>query len=277
MPDAKFLYALSWEEKARINPLWAVMSVSDFESLGPDPAAWTAEQVEAFFAKGEVMFDIFLRPTMTRLGLVPGQATVAEYGSGMGRILRAVRRAGYDCAGVDISPTMLEHSRRLVPEVTRLSVIGDAGRSDLPDGLADFVYSYAVVQHIQRLSGVRRAVREMARLLKPGGFMRLQFQPLDLPFKAPLVQRQWGINFEHRSVTLRWIPIARAVRVPGPLGRVKLPVVLARAHTHWTGVPLRWRTLQRCLDDAGIELWGLERDAGASWHSVWALGRKRER
>jgi SAM-dependent methyltransferase len=276
VPDAKFLYSLSWEEKARINPLWAVMSVSEFESLGGDPAAWTTEQVDAFFAKGEAMWSIFLRPTITRLGLVPGQATIAEYGSGMGRILRAVRRGGYDCAGVDISPTMLEHSRRLVPEVPRVAVLDAAGRSELPEGLADFVYSYAVVQHIQRLSDVRRAVREMARLLKPGGFLRLQFQPLDLPFRAPLLQRQWGINFEHRSITARWLPLARA-GVPGALGRVRLPVVLARSHTHWTGVPLAWRTLERCLADGGIDLWGLERDPGANWHSVWALGRKRER
>ena len=179
-----FTDRLTWEEKARVNPLWAVMAVDEFAACGPDPGAWSPEEIALFFEKGRMLFNVFLKPPLERLRLGPDRTFVVEYGSGMGRILRAINEAGYRCAGVDISETMLQHSRRLVPQLKDLYLLGRDGGVPLPDGVADYVYSYAVLQHIPRTSLIQRAVGEMCRILKPGGILRLQFQPGTMPFGA---------------------------------------------------------------------------------------------
>lgn len=272
MISRQFTDVLTWEEKARLNPLWAVMSVPDFEGADADPSHWTREQIDLFFQKGRLLFDVYLAPILRRSGLESTRARVLEYGSGMGRILRAVHAAGYDAAGVDISPTMLQHSRRLVPEVTDIHLVDRDGTIPLPDSSADLVYSYAVLQHIARRSLVRHAVGEMCRVLKPGGFLRLQFQPGSMPFGSAPKESLRAINFEARSLVMRWVALQRRWRLPNWIPRV--PVVLFRSHSHWAGVPLRWQTMRRYLAAGGVRLVSLERDPVADWNSVWILGRK---
>ncbi len=272
MITRRFTEALTWEEKARVNPLWAVMSVPEFEQADADPSRWTGEQLALFFEKGQLLFDVYLRPVLQRSGLAGRSARLIEYGSGMGRILRAVRSAGHEAAGVDISSTMLEHSRRLLPEVADLHLVGADGRIPLPEASADLVYSYAVLQHIARKSQVRRAVSEMCRLLKPGGFLRLQFQPGSMPFGWGHREMTRAINFERHSLVLRWVALQRRWEVPAWIP--PLPALLLRSHSHWAGVPLRWQTMRRWLASGGVRLLSLERDPVAEWNSVWLLGRK---
>ncbi len=267
-----FTDRLTWEEKARVNPLWAVMSVDEFAGVAADPAQWTPGQLALFFAKGEALFDIFLRPPLARVRVAPADGFVVEYGSGMGRILRAVCRAGYRAAGVDISSTMLEHSRRLVPEVGELHHLRHDGGIPVADGTADYVYSYAVLQHIPRVSLVRRAVAEMCRILKPGGLLRLQFQPGSMPFGSAPFAATRALNFEHRSLTFRWVDPHTRWTLPGWVPR--LPLLRVRTHNHWSGVPLRWERMQGFLRDGGVRLLSLERDPAAEWNSVWLLGKK---
>jgi SAM-dependent methyltransferase len=197
-----------------------------------------------------------------------------EYGSGMGRILRALRDAGYDCAGIDISPTMLENSRRLVPDVTDLHLLDASGRTDLPSSSAEFVFSYAVLQHIAERTAVRTAIGEMCRLLRRDGLLKLQFQPATLPFHVPFRERQMVVAFNRRTLWFRWCSLRGRRFVPAQLERFSLPLVFLRRHGNWSGVPLPWRSLERLLNQNGVRLLGLERDPGASWNSVWALGRK---
>ncbi len=267
-----FTNRLTWEEKARKNPLWAVMSVDEFAGADGEPASWTPEQLALFFGKGRSLFEIFIRPALLRAGLVPGQAFVLEYGSGMGRVLKAVHDAGYRCAGVDISETMLRHSRRLVPEVDELYALPSDGRIPVADGSVDYVYSYAVLQHIERRGLVRKAVGEMCRVLKRGGLIRLQFQPGSMPFGGRLHGVTHAVNLEHRSLVFRWVDLRRRWSVPAWIP--PLPVVLLQRHNHWSGVPLSWRTMRHFLKEGGVRLLSLERDATAEWNSVWLLGRK---
>ncbi|HEY5410568.1 MAG TPA: class I SAM-dependent methyltransferase, partial [Caulobacteraceae bacterium] len=121
--------------------------------------------LEAFFAKGRDLVERNLLP-------LPDQGLIVEFGCGAGRILRHIYEQGRDCAGIDISPTMVDLCRRLVPQAQAHVFAG--GRTPLPDGCASLVYSYAVVQHISRLSDYFAAFDEMCRLVAPGGVLRVQ-------------------------------------------------------------------------------------------------------
>lgn len=270
MQDATFRDTLSWEEKARINPLWAVMSVPEFENLGPDPAQWTREQIDLFFQKGRLLADVYLEPPLRRAGLA--NCRVFEYGSGMGRLLNAFAERGYTCAGVDISTTMLEHSRTLVPAVTDLHLLRPDGSVPLPDASTDYVYSYAVLQHIARRSQVRKAVLEMCRLLRPGGLMRLQLQASSVPLRRPKLGVIRAVNFERHSLVYRWVRLQR--RLPLPDWVPAVPALYVHRHGNWAGVPLRWSSVEALLNRSGVKVYGLEVDPTADWNSVWLLGKK---
>ncbi len=151
----------SWEEMAQENALAAVMTTPDMMAS----SGLTDARLSDFFSRGR---DIFQRHIMP----VPSDGLIVEYGCGAGRILRAVANEGYACAGIDISPTMVDLCRRFVPSAE--THLLEKGRTPLPDGCASLVFSYAVVQHIALLSDYEKAFGEMCRLLRPGGVLKVQ-------------------------------------------------------------------------------------------------------
>jgi SAM-dependent methyltransferase len=159
----------SWEEKARENPLYAVMTMPEMQDAGA--VEFSEEHLKLFFEKGRKLADRLVIPS---LALAPEAGIVVEYGCGAGRILNALVERGIACAGVDISQTMLDHAKRLVPGIGSLVCLDGAGNVALPNGCARLVYSYAVVQHIDKLSAYTKAVREMCRMLSPWGQLVLQ-------------------------------------------------------------------------------------------------------
>ncbi|MDP3880104.1 MAG: class I SAM-dependent methyltransferase [Dehalococcoidales bacterium] len=267
MVDEVFKHDLTWEEKAKLNPLYAVMSQSDwFKNKNADVSSWTEDDLKKLYAKGQLIYDAFLYPIIRRGNLLPENAFIVEYGSGLGTILKVVKSAGFNCAGIDISATMLEHSRRLVPEVSDLFCLDANGHCDIPSSSADLVYSRAVLQHISELSRVKTAIDEMSRILKPGGILKLHFLTRsNLPFESHgFSGRTWVHNFENQSIVIYF-------------GKYSgLPVIYPNIgkHTNWVGVPLSIYNLKRFLKPNGLRLLGLERDIGGENRFVWALARK---
>jgi SAM-dependent methyltransferase len=103
-----------------------------------------------------------------------------EIGCGPGRLMRPMSRHFGEIHGVDVSDEMIRLARERLrgienahPQVTP--------RSDLsmfPDAKFDFVYSYAVFQHIPSREVVFGYLREAWRVLKPGGVIRCQLNGL---------------------------------------------------------------------------------------------------
>jgi SAM-dependent methyltransferase len=270
--DQEFRAELSWEEKARRNPLFAVMSSPEFAEKSGDPGTWSPEDMQRFFDKGQMFYDSFFRTVLRRVPMEPGKATVVEYGCGMGRILKAVCNAGYECAGIDISPTMIEHCRTLVPEVGQLSTLDANGKSEIPSKSADFVFSYAVLQHISRLSLVDVAISEMCRIVKRGGFIKFQYRSLEKAFrqvvpKQEVPRKTW--NYEDWSLQLHYqrLPIRGSRFLP------RVPMLKVVRHDNWEGVPLAHRKMEAILNRNGITLTGIEEDPGHK-RMYWATGRK---
>ena len=116
--------AKSWDEMARENALAAIMTTPEMMAS----ADMSQERLQAFFDRGRELYERYVKP------LAPPEGMLVEYGCGAGRILRAVCDDGRACAGVDISPTMIELCRQFVPEAE--AHVLQAGRSGLPDACA---------------------------------------------------------------------------------------------------------------------------------------------
>src|SRR5579863_6010763 len=113
-------------------------------------------------------------------GVAPSTRRALEIGCGPGRLMRFMSRHFGEIHGVDVSDEMiLQASQRLegIPHAHAHHTNG----SDLglfPSDHFDFVYSLFVFQHIPSAEVVFSYLRETARVLRPGGFARLQINGL---------------------------------------------------------------------------------------------------
>src|ERR1700678_2329540 len=135
------------------------------------------EQDEAeFFATGA---DV-VRDLESQLPRLRAKSAALEIGCGPGRLLRPMSRHFAEIHGIDVSDEMVRlASERLRDTPNAHAHRGSgAGLEIFPDERFDFVYSYAVFQHIPSREVVFHYLREAHRVLKPGGVLRCQLNGL---------------------------------------------------------------------------------------------------
>jgi SAM-dependent methyltransferase len=103
---------------------------------------------------------------------VRGQGPVCDMGCGPGQIARYLYECGVDVLGVDLSPGMVEQAQRLSPHIEFRQ--GDMFELDVPDGAWAGIAAFYSIIHIPR-EDVVGALRELARVLQPGGLLLLTF------------------------------------------------------------------------------------------------------
>ncbi len=120
----------------------------------------------------------------TELTRVPESARAGwkalEIGCGPGRLMRPMSRHFAEIYGVDVSDAMIALAKEKLADIpsARVEATDGAHLTSFADGSIDFVYSYAVFQHIPTRDVVMQYMREIHRVLRPGGLARLQFNGL---------------------------------------------------------------------------------------------------
>jgi predicted TPR repeat methyltransferase len=100
-----------------------------------------------------------------------------EIGCGVGRILKPLRNQFARVDGIDISEKMVRFAQEYLRDAKgrgRVQVNNGYDLSCLGETEYDLVYSTIVFQHIRSASVVRSYLREACRVLRPGGFFRIQ-------------------------------------------------------------------------------------------------------
>lgn len=105
-----------------------------------------------------------------------------DLGCGEGTNTRRLARLGATLRGIDLAPTFIRHARESeAAEPLGIDFqVGDALALPFPDGAFDFVTALMVLMDLPDPAG---ALREAARVLRPGGF--LQFSILHPCFAPP--------------------------------------------------------------------------------------------
>jgi ubiquinone/menaquinone biosynthesis C-methylase UbiE len=103
-----------------------------------------------------------------------------EIGCGPGRLMRPMSAHFAHIYGVDVSDEMIALAKEKLRGTPHAHVHATDGASLalFPDDHFDFVYSYAVFQHIPTREVVTEYFREIRRVLKPGGFALLHINGL---------------------------------------------------------------------------------------------------
>lgn len=169
-----------WEALGEIDPLYAILSAPDAKH-----GEW---DLDAFLATGEIDAARVMA-ACGALGLPAGRGASFELGCGVGRITRALAPHFGRAVGVDISTAMIDRAREMnADRLTCEWVVNDApDLAAFPDGAFDLVLSFIVLQHVPDRAVISSYLRDMARILAPGGALVVQ-----MPASMPLRQRiQW--------------------------------------------------------------------------------------
>lgn len=207
-----------WDARARENALFFVDN-----ELDPD-----TPDVEAFWRGGEVVVQRMLSDVSLRLR---GDEAVLDVGCGVGRTSRALAaRTGQVC-GLDVSREMLSRAEVYNAELPNITWLHGDGRTlnGVDDESVDGCFSHVVFQHIPDPAMTLGYVREMARVLRPGGWALFQFS------SDPSV---------HRRPTSPWVRVRSRVR--------RNP---AQADERaWWGSAVPVQALHDCAENSGMRI-----------------------
>lgn len=135
---------------------------------------------EEFFASGLELAGALARELKRLPGGNPRARRALEIGCGLGRLMLHLAREFGEIHGVDVSDEMVRMAREKLAAIPHAHVhlTGGAGLAAFADDSFDFVYSYAVFQHIPSREIVFAYLREARRVLKQGGVFRFQVNGL---------------------------------------------------------------------------------------------------
>lgn len=157
-----------WDRRARENARYYVNTAS---------RDWTDDE---FFQSGERTVAEEIRTDMINIcqGKDPNEMRVLEIGCGAGRVTRALARLFGEVYGVDISGEMIQQAKAALADYPNAHVYQNNGTdlSVLPDLEMDFAFSSIVFQHIPSRDIIGNYVREVNRILRPGGLFKFQVQ-----------------------------------------------------------------------------------------------------
>ena len=154
--------------------------------FAPDRSAHAKTDAEFFAAATGVIND--LENELRRAAPEErGRWKALEIGCGGGRLMRPMSRHFLEIHGVDIAGGLVLDARGNLRDIphARVNRVADAGLSDFTDGALDFVYSYDFFRHLASHDAVLGFLREIHRVLKPGGLARLEFTGISgAPFSS---------------------------------------------------------------------------------------------
>ena len=222
MPKAESMRSF-WDAKARENPMFYIHSVLDYEH--PDE--------ESFWSSGADNLDKTLDAFGVSIG--PGDK-VLEIGCGIGRMTRAIAARAHQVTGLDVSAEMIERARTALSDLANVNLLVGNGSdlADVGDASMDVVYSFIVFQHIPDPAITCGYVREIGRVLRPGGWTVFQVSERPEIHSAAM----W-----HSERTL-------AARVRRAVGRRPRGLL----DPHWLGSAVERSDLLRAIGDGGLVL-----------------------
>lgn len=165
------------------------------------------------------------------LGINP--ASLFEIGCGNGRIYRQLRRLGFsgEYIGIEVAEYIIEENKMRNSEAQWIKA--DAYNIPVQEGFIDMCFSYFVIEH---LVYPEKALKEMLRVLKPGGKLVLVFPDFVISGRFP--SQELGLSaLESASAKLKSGRILDAI-ISLYDSRIRLRSALRNVHTEVGQFPI---------------------------------------
>lgn len=192
-----------WDERARKN---AYHYVATWRS------DWTPKE---FQESGEQEYLNLVQPVLDENRFASEASSMLEIGCGAGRMTGSFASRFATVYALDISAEMQTLAKQNLAELRNIQwVLGD-GTSllPIPNGSVDFVFSYLVLQHLPTEALAYTYMKEMLRVLKPGGLFLFQYNGAKQPTMNlngrvawGVIDMLWGMNLKGLSqATAGWL------------------------------------------------------------------------
>ena len=152
-----------WDAFGEQDPMWAILT---------DPARkgrrWTAEE---FFATGVAEVEALMSEARS-FGLPAAHRRALDFGCGLGRLTQALAAHCDEALGLDVAPSMIAQAAAFNRHGDRVQYQVQAAPPfhAIASRSVDVVYTGRVLQHIAPVHAPDY-IRELARVLAPGGFL----------------------------------------------------------------------------------------------------------
>jgi SAM-dependent methyltransferase len=208
--------------------------------------------------------------------LLPRSGRIVEVGCGTGGLLAAGARIGLEIEGVDIALRWLVVARRRLDDLGLAVPLVAASAEKLPyaDASLQTLVADSVLEH---LDDPGAAVREWARVLKPGGTL-LVWSPNRFALTVDPHVRLWALGWLPR----RWMPAyvrwRRGTAWPPPClsageaRRLVLQAGFEGVEIEPPNIPERWARSRSVLQQKLISAYAMARRAKSSRTILRALG-----
>jgi ubiquinone/menaquinone biosynthesis C-methylase UbiE len=137
----------------------------------------SARDKDASFIRGSWDFILHIALPASKFITKPEDKVALEIGHGGGRILAAASRHFKNVIGIDIHDNNQKVESELIERgICNFKLLQTNG-SDIPleDASIDFVYSFIVLQHVEKYQIFKKYLQEAYRVSKPGAVLVLYF------------------------------------------------------------------------------------------------------
>jgi SAM-dependent methyltransferase len=241
-PDKQCLEAIrrDWDTRARENPRAYINW------------PYVPNEENAFFESGRVDYERFVTRFLKRMNFDPRGKSALEIGCGIGRIARWMSQDFGQYVGVDVSPEMVRKASAYAFPRTTFQAVSGGDLAAIASESVDFVFSFAVFQHVPDKNAILNYFAETARVLRPGGVFRLQMKGL------------W-------SLPIGSLALEAGLSEKITLAGAHIPFVRLRHLDTWQGCSIPHRTAVRECESLGLRV----QDVEGQWTvMMWIGGSK---
>jgi SAM-dependent methyltransferase len=152
-----------WDERAREDAYFFIDNRREYRD----------GELDSFWANGEADLDTILAEVDAK---VEPSDVALDIGCGAGRLTRVLAGRAKEVYGIDVSSEMIARAREHNAHLTNVQWFHGDGVSlaPLPDATFDECISHVVFQHIPDPQVTYGYVKEIGRVLKPGGWAVFQ-------------------------------------------------------------------------------------------------------
>lgn len=233
-----------WDARAKENPR-AYINWPEF-----------ADDDAAFFASGLQDYQKYVPPFLSKVKFDPQGKVALEIGCGIGRIARWMSRDFGQYIGVDVSPEMVRKAASYGLANANFQAVSGGDLVEIESESVDFVFSFAVFQHVPDKSAIFNYFAETARVLRPDGVFRLHMKGL------------WSASVGRLALEAGYTQNGGAANT----GRSHFPFLRFRHLDTWQGQSIRPNEAIAKCESLGLEVLDVE----APWTTMmWIGGRKK--
>ena len=185
----------------------------------------------------------------------PGELTALDYGSGSGNLTRHLIEAGINTVSADVSDGFLNLIERNFSHtgLSKTMKINGKDLSDIENGRFDLAATYSVLHHVPDYMQI---VKEMCRVLKPGGVLYIDHEVNESYYQRP----EQYIEFLKKARPI--INLKRCLRllldVKGYkhlLRRLINPRYKREGDIHvWPDDHIEWDKIEQLIIEEGLEI-----------------------